>query len=150
MKKNPAEQITESILRITAGFFAEGGDAEDLRVAVRVSTDFRDFLERQGEDPDPSESEYVMGTIQSGIDFFVQVGHSCYSFRGLEESWKPQDPLPVGFVEMKGAYLRHFGALCREESGPAERLGSLLSLIRIQIAFLAYVFPWGKIPGTRR
>jgi len=90
MKKYSAEQIAESILRTTEDFLQEGGDAEGLRVAVRVSTDFRDFLERQGDEPDPSETEYVMGTIQSGIDFFVQVGHSCYSFRGLEESWKPQ------------------------------------------------------------
>ena len=149
MKEYSAEQIAESILRTTEDFFTEGGEAA-LRVAIRVSTDFRDFLERQGEDPDPSESEYVMGTIQSGIDFFVQVGHSCYSFRGLEESWKQQDRLPVVFAEVKGAYLRHFGALCREEAGPAERLGSLLSLIRIQIAFLAYVFPWGKMPETWR
>lgn len=44
MKSCSPAQITARILKKSEDFFGEGGDAEDLRVAVRVSCDFRDFV----------------------------------------------------------------------------------------------------------
>lgn len=38
------------------------------------------------------------------------------------------------------------GLLANEELHSREHLQALLSLIRLQLLFLAYFFPWGKMP----
>ncbi len=145
MRSGSPEQITASLLNKTEDFFEEDADAQDLRVAVRISWGFRDFVDQQGDQPESGDADYVMGTIVSGVESFVHVGHSCHCFVGLEEAWVPEEP-PKTFKELKSLYLLHFESLANEELQPRDRLQALLSLIRLQLLFLAYFFPWGKMP----
>jgi len=145
MPNYSAAQITSKILETTEEFFQEDGDAQDLRVAVRISCDVRDFIEKQGNQPDSQEADYMMGTIVSGVESFFQVGHSCRCFVGLEETWQIDKQLPTTFVELKKRYLRHFEDLANEELHPRERLQALLSLSRLQLLLLAHLFPWGRM-----
>ena len=139
-------QVEGIIREATQGFFEESD--EHLRVSLRVSVEFQRFLLKHPVEPAPSELSYIMGTVQSAVDSFFLVGHTCRVFSGVEESWVPEQTLPSGFMEVRTAFLSHFDVLTHPRSTPVHRLGSLLSLLRIQLAFMAYFFPWGENAPT--
>src|SRR5437867_1444817 len=121
-------QVETIIREATNGFFK---DSEDVRVTLRITMEFQRFLLRHPIELVPSESSYMMGTVQSGVDSFFLVGHTCRVFSGLEEAWVPEHVLPSAFVEVRTAFLRHFDVLTLPSSTPVQRLSSLLSLLRI-------------------
>jgi len=149
-EKANAQQIEKLVLQETEGFFEDQpaephGPGECLRVTIRIAADFRDFLEKD-ESPTPDEISYMMGTIQSGIDHFVLFGHLCWMFSGLQESWIPELCVHQSFSRTKADVLRFFETLVATSSSPVERVASLLSLVRIQLAFFAHFYPWGVQP----
>jgi hypothetical protein len=117
-----------------------------MRVALRVTAEFCQFVREHETEPSASELSYMMGTIQSGIDSFFMVGYTCRSFAGLEESWIPERLFPSDVAEIRPTALHLFQALHQRDSSPVDRLGSLLSLLRIQFALVAWYFPWGERP----
>ena len=133
------DQICELFMRDSQGQLDPAAVA-DLRVAVRISVDFWDFLARYGSAAPPSEVEYMMNTIRSGIDdfFSVAVLHCV-----LQES-TPNSGLEwieAGDVEAtRSAYETRFRALMNPDIGFAERLENLLSLCQGQLVFLAQGF----------
>lgn len=139
-------KLEETIRESTDGYFDDPELREDMRVTLRVTLDFYEFLLRHRSEPDASDTSYLMGTVQSGIDSFVAIGHSCRSFTGFEESWVADHSLPLGFPEIKSAFLTYFSELTDANSAPVDRLASLLRLVRIQLAFVAWYFPWGERP----
>lgn len=140
----PVGKLEEIIRDSTNRFFDDPEHREDMRVTLRVTLDFCGFLLRHESEPDAADTSYLMGTVQSGIDSFVAVGHACRSFAGLEESWVADQKLPLGFPEIKSAFLTYFSELTDANSSPVDRLGSLLRLVRIQLGFVAWYFPWGE------
>ncbi len=149
-QKPPADQLVETIIRTTNGFFENTEVWDNMRITLRVTAEFQQFLEQNNDEPSADELSFILGSIQSGIDSFFLVGYTCRSFSGLEESWIPEPRLERSFAEVRTASLGYFSVLIRIESNPIERLGSLLSLIRIQLAFLASYFPWGVRPRRDR
>jgi len=116
-----------------------------LRVTIRIAVDFRDFLETN-ESPPPDEIDYMMGTIQSGIDQFVLYGYTCRWFSGLKESWIAEPGVYQSLAKTKADVLRFFETLTATNSSAVERVASLLSLVRIQLAFFAHFYPWANEP----
>jgi hypothetical protein len=94
-------------------------------------------------DPGADHVSYILGTLQSGIDSFFVVAHSCRCSSGLEESWKPEDWLPLGFEQAKTDFVKTFDEMIDVNTTPVQKVADLLRAIRIQLAFLAWYFPLG-------
>jgi hypothetical protein len=140
----------EALLReSTDGFLDDSERPDDLRMTLRITLDIHKFFLSGNSEPDASTISYAMGTIQSGIDEFVLIAYTCRCFVGLAESWVTDRYLPSAFDEFRSAFLRAFDRLIDAQSAPVDRVTSLLSLLRIQLAFFAWYFPWGEAtPGS--
>jgi hypothetical protein len=102
----------ERILRAqTDGFFEDVEIREHMRVALRITVEFSQFLRDHELEPEAAELSHVMESIHSGIDGFFLVGYTCRSFAGLEESWLPERRLPTSYSELRAAALVHFHML---------------------------------------
>jgi hypothetical protein len=137
-------RLEQAIMATTEGFCDGEELLRDLRVTLRIVADVQKFMVQAIDPPDPSELSYVMGTIQSGVDEFFLVGHVCRSFKDLEESWTPERQSWRTFTDIKVVFLDHLDVVIGEPSSPVERVGSLLSLMQIQLALLSRYFPWGE------
>ena len=100
----------ERIIREAAEDFFEDSD-EHMRVTLRVTVEFSEFLLKYSTEPVPSEVSYMVGTVQSAVDSFFLIGQISRVFRELEESWARQPALPSSFIEIRTAFLRHFDVL---------------------------------------
>jgi hypothetical protein len=136
-------QLEAILSESTEGFFSDSERPDDLRMTLRITLDIHKFFVNCNSEPDASSIFYAMGTIQSGIDEFVLVASTSRCFIGLEESWVADRHLPAAFDEFRSAFLRFFDSLIDARSAPVDRVASLLSLLRIQLAFFAWYFPWG-------
>jgi len=136
------DETVTSILELFLRDCGEELDAaaiDDLRVAVRISTEFHDYLAKQDKDAAQTELEYVMNTIRSGIDSFFAV---AFLARILEKrafpdaGWGKDSDLDG----LRTDYLARFKALPDVALGFEERLKALLGLCQSQLLFLAKNF----------
>jgi len=119
-KSNP---IVEAFLRQDEGLFdSEPEDLEALRVTVRIAADFHEFLTKWGDNPPETETDYIVGTIRAGIDFFFSI-RSLY--RILDTSRAKRTfawDVTSNFADMRRSFLSLFGTLAFEELEFTERL----------------------------
>ena len=134
-KWNP---ILETFLRQDEGLFDdEPEDLEALRVTVRIAADFHEFLTKWDDKPPDIEIDYIVGTIRAGIDFFFSIS-SLY--RILDTSRAKRTfawDVTSNFADMRRSFLSLFSTLASEELEFTERLACLLTLSKVQLAFLA-------------
>jgi hypothetical protein len=134
------DQIEAIILRGSEGFFDEPEDRTTLEVTVRICCKFFDFLrETRGETPDPSEVNYIAGTIRSGMDEYFTMEQWGRILRGLKLQEGFSDKLPQSFVELKTEYEAVFQRVLDCDVS-AEAFGLLLSLTKLMLLFLTVYF----------
>ena len=135
------KSIVETFLRDDEGLFEDQPkDLDALRVTIRITGAFHDFLNKWGNAPPKDEVEYMVGTIRSGIDFFFSM---MFLYRILDTSrarrtfsWE----VTPEFARMRQSFLSMFDTLASEGLEFTERLACLLILTKIQLVFLASNF----------
>jgi hypothetical protein len=134
------DQIEEIILRGSEDFFDQAEDRATLEVTVRICCEFNEFLSKtEGDQPDPSEANYFVGTIRSGMDeyFTMQQWGRILSGLKLQEGFSGK--LPQTFAELKAEYEAVFQQVLDCEAS-AKAFGLLLSLTRLMLLFLTVYF----------
>ena len=77
-------QMTAIILRDSEGFFDDPKESEDLQVTVRIACEFFMFLQQSNDVPELGGSEYMAGTIRSGLDWFFSMAQTGGILTGLK------------------------------------------------------------------
>src|ERR1700684_1303535 len=134
------DQIEATILRDSEDFFDEAEDRATLEVTVRICCEFWDFLMKtEGNEPDPSEAKYIVGTIRSGMDDYYPMEQWGRILSDLELQEGFSHKLPHTFIELKTEYEAIFQqALDCDVS--AKAFGLLLSLTKLMLLFLTVYF----------
>ena len=134
------EEIEGKILRGAEDFFDAPEDRSALEGTVRACCKFFDFLsETQGEVPDPSEANFIVGTIRSHLDEYFTMEQWGRILSGLKLQEGFSGKLPQTFVELKTEYEVLFQQVLDCEVS-AKAFGLLLSLTRLMLLFLAVYF----------
>jgi hypothetical protein len=133
-------RLTAIILRDSEGFFDDPKESEDLQVTVRIACEFFVFLQRTNDVPELSETEYMAGSIRSGLDWFFSMAQTGKILTGLKLQSGFGPKLPSTFSELKASYDSVFNQLL-ESSHSIKAIGLLLSLVRMMLLFMTVYFP---------
>jgi hypothetical protein len=114
------------------------GELEAMRVVIRLTVEFRDFIRRAGNCvADAGTLQYVGESVFSGLDSFLLLSGASRTTEGAEASKLRRDIATVAavkeeFVSMYAAFL--------DETGFGARLGLLLDLFKLQIVFAGLTY----------
>jgi|SRR5580692_6066020 hypothetical protein len=134
------DEIEAIILRNSEDFFSEAEDRATLEVTVRVCCEFRHFLAKaEGADPDPSEANYIVGTIRAHVDEYFTMEQWGRILSGLKLREGFSQKLPDTFAEFKMEYEAIFRQILDCDVS-AKAFGLLLSLTRLMLLFLTVYF----------
>ena len=134
------DEIEAIILRDSEDFFSEAEDRATLEVTVRVCCEFRDFLAKtEGAEPDPSEANYIVGTIRAHVDEYFTMEQWGRILRGLKLQEGFSQKLPQTFDEFKTEYEVIFQQVLDCEAS-TKAFGLLLSLTKLMLFFLTVYF----------
>jgi hypothetical protein len=134
------EEIEAIILRGSENFFEDAEERSALELTVRVCCEFFNFLrETKGEAPDPSEANYIVGTIRAHMDDYFSMEQCGRILSGLKLQEGFSGNLPHSFVEFKAQYEAVFHRAL-ESKASAEAFGLLLSLTKLMLLFLTVYF----------
>lgn len=134
-------QIEQRIVSQSDSFFETPREKEDLHITIRVACDFHKFVTDNGETPPQDEAQFVADTIRSGIDWAFLLAYSCRVFPDELGTWSFDRQTISGYAELRSAWLKRFGELCRPTATAAEMLASLLALVHLELVFMAQTFP---------
>lgn len=138
--KNRRAKI-EAVIRKESEDFFNDEDLRVLRIVIRITCEFSDFLHTFKESPDLYEASYMAGTIRAGLDEFVDAsawGRILTDSRwGKDDTWNP----PSSFSEMKASYNSTFQQLL-ECTSSVKGVEMLLALSQIMLFFMAAYFPF--------
>lgn len=107
-----------------------------LRIALESDTTFRALLRRKDPLAPTAQTDYLCGTIRSGIDFFSVVMQTAVGIRGVVVP-RRSGSLRQLMVE-HGKYLR---LLEQPKLSLGPRLSLLVALIRVELMFFGYSWP---------
>jgi hypothetical protein len=99
-----AAKLENALKASTKGFFEDAGIEQDLRITLRIVSEVYMFLVDSTDPPNASELSYVMGTIQSGVDEFFQLAHTCESLK----AWRRVGRLSHRYGEASRMQRAHF------------------------------------------
>src|SRR5580692_2290651 len=134
------DEIEAIILRDSEDFFSEAEDRATLEVTVRVCCEFRDFLAKtEGDEPDPSEANYMVGTIRAHVDEYFTMKQWGRILSGLKLQEGFSSKLPDSFIELQVRYEEVFQQVLASRAS-AEAFGLLLSLTKLMLLFLTVYF----------
>ena len=111
-----------------------------LFVLIRISIDFYNFLLIQNSEEYPSfeSSDYILGDIRSGFDFFFM----HYSISRTLNNWpldKPMWPESFNFQEFRKLYISLFDIFNDVSLDFTKRYSALLGLWNLHFLFLTVV-----------
>ncbi len=133
-------RIETIILRESEDFFDAADDRSTLENTVRICCEVFDFLmSTAGPEPDPSETNYMVGTIRSGMDEYYTMEQWGRILSGLRLQEGFASKLPSSFAELKVAYDSTFQELLACEAS-IRAFGLLLSLVKLMLLFQAVYF----------
>jgi hypothetical protein len=134
------EEIEGIILREAQDFFDAPEDRAALEGTVGACCKFFDFLEEtQGDIPDASEANFIIGTIRAHWDEYFTMEQYGRILSGLKLQEGFSGKLPETFVELKTEYEAIFQQVLDSEVS-AKAFGLLLSLTRLMLLFLTVYF----------
>jgi hypothetical protein len=134
--------VEGSIVTGSEGLFDEPSNRENLHVTLRIARDFYEFLSGAGEHASPGDIDYVIGTIRSGLDHFFALAYACAVIDTPRSSWDIDARGGHDFAMLKEDFIRGFERLAGSApAGVVERLAWLLSLVRLELLFVAHHFP---------
>jgi hypothetical protein len=134
------EEIVAIILRGTDDFFDAPEDRAEMEGTVHACCKFFDFLrETQGETPDPSEANFILGTIRAHMDEYFTMGQWGRILSGLKLKEGFSGKLPQTFGELKTEYEAIFQRVL-ECDVSAKAFGLLLSLTKLMLLFSTAYF----------
>ena len=133
-------RVTAIILRDSEGFFDDPKEREDLQITVRIACEFFFFLRKSKDVPELGESEYMAGTIRSGLDWFFSMAETGVILNGLKLHTGFGPKLPGTFHELKASYESVFQQVL-ESSHSIKAIGLLLSLVQMMFLFMTVYFP---------
>jgi hypothetical protein len=134
------EEIEGIILRGAENFFEDAEERSALELTVRVCCEFFNFLrETKGEVPDPSEANYMVGTIRAHVDEYFSMEQCGRILSGLKLQEGFAGNLPLSFVDFKAQYEAVFQRVL-DSKASAEAFGLLLSLTKLMLLFLTVYF----------
>jgi hypothetical protein len=136
---NCVNSIFELFVREGADDFNRDDLEGYLRISIRISSDFYDFLTKWVDSPPDDEIDSIVKTINSGAEihgFFdvvdllacLDTSRSAHSF-----TWS----ISSEYSAIRQAYLRLFHELTSADLQFPERLDCLLVLCEVQLLFLA-------------
>ncbi|MBV9885977.1 MAG: hypothetical protein JO119_05465 [Acidobacteria bacterium] len=135
-----AEEVERIILRGAEDFFDAPEDRSALEGTIRACCKFFDFLqETQGERPDPSEANFVVGTIRAHMDEYFTMEQYGRILTGLKLHEGFSAKLPQTFIELKTEYEGIFQQVLDCEVS-VKAFGLLLSLTKLMLLFLTVYF----------
>src|SRR5579863_7560455 len=105
------DQIKIIIQREAEGLFDDPEEMEDLQVTVRIVCEFFVFLRESAEVPDYDQADYMLGTIRSGMRFFVSMHGLGRVLSGLKLNYGFNSATPKTFSELKASYNASFQQL---------------------------------------
>jgi hypothetical protein len=117
-------------------------DRDALRVAIRISEDFGDYLKkREGRDDYPSDDEwdtsYVIGTLRSGIDFLFELRQlNAVLSEGIAAQVNPREAATFG--QFRRIYMNTAEHLGKKDISVQFRLSQLLLLGKLEILFIGF------------
>lgn len=133
------------ILRDSHGFLNEE-DLETLHVTIRIARDFNDFLEKFEDNPPPGEIVYISDTIRSGIDEFFTLAQTCGVVDIEDRRWRFDPHLHSDYHSLRREFLDRFKRLSQSsEADLIQRLFWLLTLVRLELTFLAQHYPFSIV-----
>jgi len=134
------DEIEAIILRDSENFFEDAEERSALEATVRVCCEFLNFLtETKSEMPDPSEANYIVGTIRAHVDEYFSMEQCGRILSGLELQEGFAGNLPTSFNEFKTQYEACFQRVL-DSKASAEAFGLLLSLTKLMLLFLTVYF----------
>jgi len=139
MTTDTVDQIFQLFARDSNGQL-DAAATSDIRVAIRISGEFCDFVAKFGGTAPQPEVEYMMNTIRSGIDEFYSIAvlHRVLEHSGTSSKFEWIEERDWGVLG--SIYQTRFRALQDPSINFAERLENLLSLCQSQLLFLARSF----------
>lgn len=132
----------QSLIRSDIKSSFDQQDYEDLRVAIRIAGEFKQFLDKYDREPPAGEIVYITDTIRSGMDQFFALAHSCSVLAGHDADWQFHPFLDWNYQDLRRRFLSRFEDLssARNIDG-LQKLACLLELTHLELAFLAAHFP---------
>jgi hypothetical protein len=135
-------RIETILLRESQDFFDAPEDRSAMENTVRICCEFGDFLSRtEAGSPDASETNYVLGSIRSGMDDYFAMEQWGRILAGLKLQDGFTDELPNRFVALKTDYDATFQQLLACTAS-VKAFGLLLSLVRLMLLFQAVYFQY--------
>jgi hypothetical protein len=135
------QEIENAIVEGAEGFFALKDDREQLQVAIRITGEFKTFLLKFPDSSPPDETTYVMDTVRSGLDLFWLLARGCSAIRRDYVAWTFEERMPQTYVEFRDCSRHHFEQPEGPDATALQRLSSLLTLLHLELMFMAYHFP---------
>ncbi|MGA7623692.1 MAG: hypothetical protein WB630_24690 [Candidatus Acidiferrales bacterium] len=132
--------MTAILVRDAEGCFDDPQEGEVLQVTVRIACEFFMFLQQSNDVPELRESEYMAGTIRSGLDWFFSMAQLGRILTGLKLKSGFGSKLPSTFSKLKESYESVFYQVL-ESSHSAKAMGLLLSLVQMMFLFMTVYFP---------
>ena len=133
------DRIKAIIRQESEGYFDDPPQSDDLQVCARIASEFYVFLQQSDGTSEPSEADYMAGTIRSGLDWFFSMAQTGDTLSALELRRGFGQELPSNSSELKTSYDSIFHQLL-ECTHSVKAIGLLLSLIRMMLLFMtAYV-----------
>jgi hypothetical protein len=139
---NSSDHVKNRIVENSEEYFDDPESRENLHVAIRIASEFYQFLLRFDDQPPRKEVDYMMGTIRSGFDWFFALAFDCGPVTG-SENWKFLTDFKGEFPALRAEFMSRFECLARDPELSAEKaLEALLSLTQLEFMFLAQHFPF--------
>lgn len=137
MKKALVDQIENLFLSGSEDCLSRGTDKKNFHVTLRIAVDFHEFLvAADAQKPEPDETEYIIDTIRSGIDFFFDLKNH-YRVWSDQISDKNQWIFYADFALLKSEYIQLFQRIKNEEVSFDERMRCLFLLVGMELQFVA-------------
>jgi hypothetical protein len=132
-------QLVSDLINASDDLF-DSTDIENLTVCIRVSYAFKEFYKKyrlnQTSDYD---IKYICETVRSSLDCFYAIKMTINVVQSIEKS-SSDNVLQLGSIEFYEEMDHNFDLLLSSNKTIQIRLSALISLLRMQILFMADKF----------